>query len=848
MPALMIDLDDQASDGLQSLDDVLMRMAATTDVVSKSTERLTGWQREQLTVINQAKTGWADLGIAATKSMSDIAVTGIRTWGGVAEQSIKTSGVVAKAMVDQTASVAKWALGTSAAVKGIDIIWGHHRDELDRVQARYERMWGKVETAAIFAMGGVGAAMVDQIALNGALGRAGEQAAIRLGTAFLRIGPQVAGATLVIKAHEAALARTGERIDILNAKPLASQTAEQAREFERLTRWIDETGRSMQEVTKSWGVSANQMKELYGVEVTTGYRNNLDRVNEAWGGLTGTVASDLNAVKQGVIDLWHMPMELPDWGIAKKLDEDFTRFTDIQVKNIDAIKKKYGEVKDAGFGFLDMISGRQAPGAEYDKMYDERAKDHSKLDAQREKEAGSFEQLRIANDKVANAAAGRAEAERLASLKTTAAIDDELRAMSKRSGEAARAGQFDEEDGKRHLAITEYLQKRRAQVIIDSERQAAEAKKRAFEAEKKQSDERYKIFEAETKRIRELNDLEEKRMLQRSAFARDLAGYAQDKKQGSDNDVAKQAFDNEKQLTAEKMKMGGSNDSQIKTKLFQMDMEFAKKAHAERMMGIGDEAARLRENLADQKRSIDRMTGDAHAKAVAEAKWRADIDKAEFDIRKKRIDELAGFRTEKTKLELEQARQLEDAKFQKAKERLEKEKQLQEQALGKVFNEKDFMNQQDPDKVYGRIEADRVKKAQQEQAVKDKALGERAQGGDEMAMKRYKENQAAAERRAKRGLFRDAENGTVNENEVAKAQAQVAGQTVQQMQNQGVLNQNVSRVVTDQLKAIADQNAAIMTINAQMVQVQAFMKGQKVLAKQSLNQAQAQHGINGPGY
>lgn len=849
MPSLVVDLDDQASDGLANLDSALMRMASTTDIVAKSTENLTSWQRQQITVINQAKSGWADLGIAATNSLSNIAVTGIRTWGGIAEQSVKTSGIVAKAMIDQTASVTKWMIGTKAAITGLDIIWGRHRDELDRVQSRYESMWGKFETAAMFAMGGVGAAMVDQVALHGALGRAGEQAAFRIGTAFLRIGPQVAGATLALKAHEAALARTGERIDILTAKPLASQTAEQAREWQRLTKYVEESGRTIQEVSKSWSVSANQMKELYGVEVTTGYRNNLDRVNEASKGLAKAISSDMSMAsgafetfREDFSKWWNTPFEFP-----QSFDEHFTRLTDNQVKNIEILTNKYKEARDAGYDFLDSFDKGPKGSREYQNMFYEREDDQAKLQAKQEKNKDSFEQLRIANDKIAAAAANRAEAERLASLKTTAAIDAELRKMSERDGRAADAANFDKEDGERRVAITEYLQKRRVEVIKQAEEQAIAVKRKALEEEQKQFAARFKLQDAEKKRAEELFALEEKRFQQRSAFARDLAGFTQDKAQGLDNEKAKSAFDQEKNLTAEKMKLGGSNDSQIKTKLFQMDMDFAKKSHDERMLSIGDEAKRRRDDLEAQKRAIDRMSGDAHARSVAEAKWRADLDKAEFDIRKKRIEELAAFRSDKMKLELAQSAQLEDAKLAKAKERLEKEKRAAEEFVGK-FDQKSFMQQQDPDKVYRQMEADRVRKAKQDQAAKDEALAKRAEGGDENALRRFNSNQKDAAQRASRGLYRDVQNGNISENEATQAQAKVAQQAVQAMQQNGGLTQQMAGALTESLKSIANQQASIAGLTNQVQKLTAFAKGQQELSKKQQAQIQTSMGSQGPGY
>ena len=850
MSSLTIDLDDEASDGLDAINarlDVMTRQSMET---AKGVEKLSASQRQQITIINNQKSAWSEFGQASVKSLAQVTTVGVKCFSDIARESIKAEVTLNTFLVKEGTSLIKWAIGAGTAIAGLNIVYGSHRkavkdaaDETER-HGRLLGMLGNYSKIATLGLVGTSAAIAEQKAGWGLLEKASGLAMKRTIGYVTGLGPQIIGATIALKAHDLAMQATGKTIDVLAAKPLASQTRQQAEAFVRLREEAARNGQTLDNYAKSLGLTSDAMRTLYGMDAKE-YASNAERIQEQTKKMSSAVGSDFRSMMNVTKEFFNISAQLPDLGIWKEFDESATRGAKIQAENVEILTDKYQDLMTWVGRYIDSI-GNDKPqrGHEAAKLDYQRDADNAKLEAQREKERASFEMLASVREDRAKKDEQRAAQEHINSLKKQSDIDAEIHKINERAGALAREGKFDAEAKKKMMSELDALDKRRKEIDreeAESAKQKALAKQKAHEEERKRSDERYKLFTQEIKQIKELNDTEQKRITQRRQLVADLKNDAATKKAENDLDLAKQMLDVEKQRVAEKMRMGvkpedqAKVDRQVKTVHANMDRDYAKQVHEQRMKQIADEGrARLLE-LEKQKRE---QTGTAQERALAEQKRLAEVDKLEFDLRKKRIDEAARYQREMNGIDVDEYRAREDEKAAITKQRMEKERAM----ANAHFDPQSAMQAADPQKVLKRIQEERIANAKRQQAEKDRALGERAASGDQAAQRRYQANQKSAEGRAKRGLMMDFENGNIGGGEIQRGQARVAAETVATMAKQGKLNQDQARAMIDMLKTIHDQQMAIDQMAATQKQIVAKLKGVKQAANDSAQNAKSQIG------
>jgi len=209
-----------------------------------------------------------------------------------------------------------------------------------------------------------------------------------------------------------------------------------------------------------WDATGRTVDEETG-KITT----NADRVNSAFADLTSDVqafgAGAAEVARQGVADLLRQLDEfVPLATLAQKgwaeFDASVTRSVDQMVENMRLLGSAIRGVERDAVEASERIAAAQAESVD------------------------DFERVRQANDALAAAAEARAEAERVASIQTTQAIDDEIAKLKERRGIAAANNQFDEASQQKFLADMDALESRRKQ-IAEAEKQRRDAARREDE-------------------------------------------------------------------------------------------------------------------------------------------------------------------------------------------------------------------------------------------------------------------------------------------------------------------------------------------------------------------------------
>lgn len=558
---------------------------------------------------------------------------------------------------------------------------------------------------------------------------------------------------------------------------------------------------------------------LKTVELADGTKvveSNLDRVQGSLAKLGGDIRRDFagaaEVAKEFIGELNFLP------SIWKAIDPIATKSAENLVSNINMIRKAY--------------SGADGELADW----------HAKMEAQREKEAEGFAMLGRANDELRGRQEYRAEQARLASINTIEGLNQEIQKTKEAAGAAATAGKFDAEAKEEYYQTMDFLELQRAKITENVEKarrdQFAKSRKAHEEAINAEQD---KLGEY-MRRMQEVYDLEHKRHQERARMARELREASRDQDTETVMDASKDLHEGDKARVDARLRAQGATEIQVKHQLAEMDRQFAESAYQIKMQSIADEwkardAVHQKERLELEKSGLK---GIEYEKRLSKIK--ADEDKMVFDLRKKAIEETGRYQREQNKLTTSQQLANEQALFAKEAERIQKIKALQREAIGKAFNPQEVLNSTDPQKVLRQIQENRARQAGQAQADRDRELWEKGQAGDKAAMNKFAANQRKEMAKARRLAYNDAENGNVGEGELATAQAQVAGEQLGLMQQQGRVTADTAVALQEALKAIADQATATEQMQTTVNQLVANAKGIRQATKRQAENSRNQQG------
>lgn len=250
------------------------------------------------------------------------------------------------------------------------------------------------------------------------------------------------------------------------------------------------SGLSLLAGAKAAQVAYNIILENTG-KSADGLTNNLTRTREAnsalWDDITTTAGAGADAVKDwGIETVANAARSIDELtGVStawKEVDRAMTESTNNYVNNTRVIGEAIrGVSRDA------VKASKEIAKAQADAVDD-------------------FDRVRMSNEEIEQAAKNRAEAERLASLDTVEAINNELQAMQQRRGEAAAANKFSEDDQKRYIAVVGSLEQKRTDI---TKREADDRAKII----KQEADDRDKSDRDQAQRYEDLRNRENDKIL-----------------------------------------------------------------------------------------------------------------------------------------------------------------------------------------------------------------------------------------------------------------------------------------------------------------------------------------------
>ncbi len=107
MAALTIDLDDQASAGLDAINAALDQSADAALVAAKGADVLTQAQNRQMVVIQKGEAGYVALGKAGIQVFGQLGVAGIGAFRDIEVATIKSISAMEQTLVKSGASIIK---------------------------------------------------------------------------------------------------------------------------------------------------------------------------------------------------------------------------------------------------------------------------------------------------------------------------------------------------------------------------------------------------------------------------------------------------------------------------------------------------------------------------------------------------------------------------------------------------------------------------------------------------------------------------------------------------------------------------------------------------------------------
>ncbi|WP_397568573.1 hypothetical protein [Schlesneria sp. T3-172] len=872
MPALRIDLDDQATDGLDVINAKLEEMAIASQNAADGADILTEAQERQVVVINEQKDGLSELGQTGLRVFGDLSVAAIKGYTDIKVASQQAFTSIVNGTISAAASVAKYAIVTSGALKGIKTLWGQNTEA---VQV-HEEIVGKAYEAEHNALGGiandllfVGSSATAAGLGLGTVGKAAEvagKAAIGLGTG---LGPVLVGAGLGLKGFEVALDSTGRKFKEF-AEDTSKQTKSQAEAFDKFTAKANELGVTLDDLVQSEGITDvnAHLEKTFGVKTIEVYESNLTRFNEALRSLQSELVRPIGDVGGGIVGALSAVNEawspIPD--ILKEFDASMTRTTNISVENMGLLKSLAQQTSDSISDVLAILTGdtktltdvirlNMDQYLKWDGVFNADAKYRSAAEAAREFAAeqkrvsdaqaasvDDFARIRVMNAEITKSDAARAEAARIASITTVEGIQAELRAWNERRSKLANDNQLDDSTAKKMLAERETLVTKLANLEAGL-REKARAQEAEFAAQvKARRLEETDWVNTQVAKSKELYELEMKRVQARSGFQKDLNSTARDQDSQSGMEGARARFEAERDAAISRMRATGATEIQVKSQVAEMEQKFAAAAHNVKLQQIADEFNARRAELEKEELELERSGITGIEKERRLAKIRLDLDKAQFEARKKGIEESGRAEREQASLISRQRLAEQEALFAAEQERRDKAKADRDEALKKAFPTQDVLNSTDPRKVLEQLRADRALKEQQAQAERDSALGQQAMAGDKAAIAKWNKNQQAAINRGRNSANRDFENGNVGEAELQQAQGEVAQQNLAALQAQGRITQEVAIGLAETLNAVTSEAAKNAALQQTVERLVVAAKGISQSAKRANDSYRSQMG------
>lgn len=558
---------------------------------------------------------------------------------------------------------------------------------------------------------------------------------------------------------------------------------------------------------------------LKTVELADGTKvveSNLDRVRAAASRLGGDFARDFGGARDAAKEFYDSINIIPS--VWKAIDPVATRGAENLISNINLVRRAYN---GAGADLADW---------------------QAKMVEQRAKEAEGFAMLGRANQELAARQEYRAEQQRLASINTIEGLNREIQATKEAAGAAATAGKFDAAAKEEYYQKLDYLELQRSKITENVEK----ARREQFNQSRKAHEEAINAEQDKLgeymARLQEVYDLEYKRGQDRMRMARELQSTARSQDTDTAMEAGRDLQSGERQLVEARMKAAGATELQIKTQLAEMDKQFAAAVHSIKMQAIADESKAREALLQKERLELEKsgINGIEYEKRLSKIK--AEEDKIVFDRRKKAIEETSRFDREQNRITIAQQLANQQALFAKEAERIAKIKAMNQQAIEKAFPAQDVLNSTDPRAVLRQVQENRARAAGQAQADRDRELFERGQAGDQAAMSKFAANQRREMARARRGAFNDAENGNVGEGELATAQAQVAGESLNVMQQQGRVSADTVTALQEALRAIADQATATENMQSTVNQLVASARGMRQATRRQAENSRNQQG------
>lgn len=846
MATLTVNLDDQASEALDELAQRLEKLGEFSETSSTGITKLNAAQNQQLTVINRQTAGWsqlaavavpaigtvtaetlkmaavavpavanlaattirgsADIVVSLTKVVEPIAKLGettIRAVGDISTTTVEMFGAVAigaeKAYivtVKAAESVAKFAIVAGASVGIVKTLWGAHGkgakdtgDELDEADKKKNRFFGMSmgSTALIGGLGGATAAARS----NSLAWEAVEFGTKKAVTSFLKIGPPVAAATILLKSYEAAASMTGKT-------------------------------------------------QIELADGTIKLESNLDRFRESTGKFKSSIVRDFGEAGEAVSAWWNeASFTLPELGAWKTFDETVTFATKQIVSDVTSLNKAYdsGVISLRSFAVQIMGGNGEAYRSEI-ALIRELKQVHKDLEAQRDLERDGFKLLADANKTLQQRESERAEQEKINSIKTIEELNNEVLAYRQFAGEQAKAGNMNSAQAEYHVKTMEALEKRRGEIVKESAKQQEEAAKQLRETQKTAFDAQVKEFDELLKQDKQLADAEKKRAESAADHAKSLTQTKNNESLSEDLADAKATLEMQKLITAEKMKSGGKKEAEIKAKMAEMDIESLHAEHALRLKYLDEESQAALDDVKKRREEVEKSDRTEHEKAMELVKLGAEEDKTKFDAERKRITEIAKLKRDQSTIESKEERDRIQEKYRLEKELHDKQK-AEAEKIGHGFDAKGFMGGFDQQQVLRQVQENRAKQEKENQGLKDQWM---LDSGDPKNKAKFEQNQRTAAAKGRRSAYNDAENGQLDQGEISKAQSDLAQQTIQTQVQQGKLNSNQAKVLTDAVKAQANQQDAIDSINQTLAAIINAQKGIKNASTASANVAKTQAG------
>jgi hypothetical protein len=323
-------------------------------VAATGADKLTAAQKRQITVINESRSSWSQLGNTTIGVFGNLAVAGVNAFTSIEVATSNAAASMSRLVVQEGASLVRWAIGGSVAVYGLGKAFASHGSDVDGGRKTLS-MYNDEQTRLL----GINGRVVDALAVTGAavatssagyivLGKGAEFAAIQALKYATGAGAAITIASVGYKSLEYVLARTGkETIE------LADGTQKVITNLDRVNDAAKDVGRAMAE----------------------GFHSVIDTSREA-----------INSLGKWP-DLWHY------------VDDAAKLATDNIVFGLKATKKAYDEVSIAAVAAAKTLRDGQTYEA-YRKetiALRELSELHEKLDEMREKEAASFGRLKQAN-------------------------------------------------------------------------------------------------------------------------------------------------------------------------------------------------------------------------------------------------------------------------------------------------------------------------------------------------------------------------------------------------------------------------------------------------------------------